>query len=127
MKAVVSRGGRPDLAGSALAAVRAPTLLIVGTKDYLVIELNREALAHLHCDKQLSLVPGATHLFPEPGKLERAGRPGARLVLALSQRRRSPYRQLIAERRSHESESAVRLFFSTVSTLNPGQYFEGAC
>jgi putative phosphoribosyl transferase len=68
--AVVSRGGRPDLAGPALAAVAAPTLLIVGGKDDLVLDLNRAALAELRCEKALSIVPGATHLFEEPGALE---------------------------------------------------------
>lgn len=71
--AVVSRGGRPDLAGPpALAAVRAPTLLIVGGRDEGVIELNQQACALLQCEKQLEIVPGATHLFEEPGALERA-------------------------------------------------------
>jgi putative phosphoribosyl transferase len=71
--AVVSRGGRPDLAGhAALRAVRAPVLLIVGGHDELVLELNREALAQLSCEKQLAVVPGATHLFEEPGTLEQA-------------------------------------------------------
>jgi pimeloyl-ACP methyl ester carboxylesterase len=68
--AVVSRGGRPDLAGEALPRVRAPTLLIVGERDAQVIELNRSALAHLRCEKQLVIVPGATHLFEEPGALD---------------------------------------------------------
>jgi putative phosphoribosyl transferase len=68
--AVVSRGGRPDLAGSALTRVRAPTLLIVGGNDVQVIALNRAALAQLRCEKQLVIVPGATHLFEEPGALE---------------------------------------------------------
>jgi pimeloyl-ACP methyl ester carboxylesterase len=68
--AVVSRGGRPDLAGQALAEVRAPTLLIVGGSDAQVIELNRFALAQLRCEKQLVIIPGATHLFEEPGALE---------------------------------------------------------
>ncbi|MFL5656569.1 MAG: dienelactone hydrolase family protein [Ktedonobacteraceae bacterium] len=69
--AVVSRGGRPDLAGSALTAVQAPTLLIVGSKDTQVIELNRMALSLLKGEKQIEIVPGATHLFEEPGALER--------------------------------------------------------
>lgn len=69
IKAVVSRGGRPDLAGSALEQVRAPTLLIVGGDDTEVIELNREALDRIPCTKQLEIVPGATHLFEEPGAL----------------------------------------------------------
>ena len=68
--AVVSRGGRPDLAGPALALVRAPTLLIVGGNDFEVVELNRRALALLRCEKRLEIVPGATHLFEEPGALE---------------------------------------------------------
>jgi dienelactone hydrolase len=72
--AVVSRGGRPDLAGRALAQVRAPTLLIVGGNDVEVIELNREALARLQTEKQLVIVPGATHLFEEPGALDQVAR-----------------------------------------------------
>ena len=72
--AVVSRGGRPDLAGSALPRVRAPTLLIVGGDDGQVIELNRAALAQLCCEKQLVIVPAATHLFEEPGALDEVAR-----------------------------------------------------
>ena len=72
VRAVVSRGGRPDLAGSALRKVRAPTLLIVGGNDVQVIELNRIALAVLRCEKELVIVPGATHLFEEPGTLHEA-------------------------------------------------------
>jgi dienelactone hydrolase len=69
--AVVSRGGRPDLAGErALALVKAPTLLIVGGEDHTVIALNRDAYSHLHCGKELRIVPGATHLFEEEGTLE---------------------------------------------------------
>jgi dienelactone hydrolase len=68
--AVVSRGGRPDLAGAALEAVRAPTLLIVGGVDFGVIELNEQALARLQGEKALEIVPGASHLFPEPGAME---------------------------------------------------------
>jgi pimeloyl-ACP methyl ester carboxylesterase len=68
--AVVSRGGRPDLAAEALARVTAPTLLIVGGHDPAVIELNREAYALLGGEKEMSIVPGATHLFEEPGALE---------------------------------------------------------
>lgn len=68
--AVVSRGGRPDLAGAALGEVRSPVLLIVGGLDDVVIKLNEEALAQLRCEKQLKIVPGATHLFEEPGALE---------------------------------------------------------
>jgi putative phosphoribosyl transferase len=70
VKAVVSRGGRPDLAGQHLSEVRAPTLLIVGGDDADVLELNREASKHLTYEKKLVVVPGATHLFEEPGKLE---------------------------------------------------------
>jgi len=68
--AIVSRGGRPDLAGPALSTVSAPTLLIVGGDDVEVLALNRAALAALRCAKQLVIVPGATHLFEEPGTLE---------------------------------------------------------
>lgn len=68
--AVVSRGGRPDLAGSRLAAVAAPTLLIVGGRDELVLELNRQAQRQLRCPSKVEVVPGATHLFEEPGTLE---------------------------------------------------------
>ncbi len=68
--AIVSRGGRPDLAGAALAKVAAPTLLIVGGDDLTVLDLNRAALAELRCEKHLAVVPGATHLFEEPGALE---------------------------------------------------------
>ncbi len=69
--AVVSRGGRPDLAGDALPEVQAPTLLIIGGLDYPVIEMNKEAYAQLQCEKELKIVPGATHLFEEPGTLEK--------------------------------------------------------
>jgi putative phosphoribosyl transferase len=69
--AIVSRGGRPDLAGARLADVRAPTLLIVGGHDEQVVELNQEARRHLRCESRLEIVPGATHLFEEPGALER--------------------------------------------------------
>lgn len=68
--AVVSRGGRPDLAEPFLARVTAPTLLIVGGYDVPVIEMNREAYAQLRCEKEIVIVPGATHLFEEPGTLE---------------------------------------------------------
>jgi putative phosphoribosyl transferase len=67
--AVVSRGGRPDLASPRLAAVTAPTLLIVGADDPLVLDLNRQAQAELRCENSLAVVPGATHLFEEPGTL----------------------------------------------------------
>ena len=72
--AIVSRGGRPDLAGHELPHVTAPTLLIVGGSDLDVLELNRQALALLRCPKQLAVVPGATHLFSEPGTLEEVAR-----------------------------------------------------
>jgi dienelactone hydrolase len=68
--AVVSRGGRPDLAGEALGGVQAPTLAIVGGSDPAVLELNRSALARMHCVKALHVIPGASHLFEEPGALE---------------------------------------------------------
>ena len=70
-RAIVSRGGRPDLAGPALVQVAAPTLLIVGGADGPVIEMNREAMRKMHCEVKLEIVPGATHLFEEPGALER--------------------------------------------------------
>jgi dipeptidyl aminopeptidase/acylaminoacyl peptidase len=74
VKAVVSRGGRPDLAGGALHEVKAATLLIVGGDDYQVIELNRAALEKLSATREMVIVPGATHLFPEPGALEEVAR-----------------------------------------------------
>jgi dienelactone hydrolase len=73
-RAVVSRGGRPDLAGEALRRVQAPTLLIVGAEDAQVIALNAAALEQIPAEKQLVLVPGATHLFEEPGTLAAAAR-----------------------------------------------------
>jgi putative phosphoribosyl transferase len=72
--AVVSRGGRPDLADEYLPRVQAPTLLIVGGRDVPVIGMNEEALARLQCAKELVIVPGATHLFEEPGALEEVAR-----------------------------------------------------
>jgi putative phosphoribosyl transferase len=74
VKAVVSRGGRPDLAHIYLSAVQAPTLLIVGGNDEGVIELNEKALRVLRCHKEMVIVPGATHLFEEPGTLEEVAR-----------------------------------------------------
>jgi putative phosphoribosyl transferase len=71
VSAVVSRGGRPDLAGAALARVEAPTLLIVGGADPVVLDLNRKAIALLRCEKQLQIIPGASHLFEEPGALQK--------------------------------------------------------
>ena len=76
--AVVSRGGRPDLAGeAALSRVTAPTLLIIGAADYGVIELNQQACALMNCEKELVLIPHATHLFEEPGTLQQAARSAA--------------------------------------------------
>lgn len=72
--AVVSRGGRPDLAGAWLEAVRAPTLLVVGGEDHAVEAMNRSAAAHLRSEKRIVVVPGATHLFEEPGALEEVAR-----------------------------------------------------
>jgi len=80
--AVVSRGGRPDLAGDALTRVRAASLLIVGERDDVVLQLNEEAFGKLRCERQLTVVPGATHLFEEPGALEEV----ARLAAAWFQR-----------------------------------------
>jgi len=78
ISAVVSRGGRPDLAGAvALRRVTAPTLLIVGGADYGVIELNQQAETLLNCEKKLMLIPGATHLFEEPGTLQQAAHSAA--------------------------------------------------
>ncbi len=71
--AVVSRGGRPDLAGDALAKVESPTLLIVGERDPSILNLNKQALAKLTCEKELVIVPGAGHLFEEVGALEKVG------------------------------------------------------
>ncbi|HSA54270.1 MAG TPA: dienelactone hydrolase family protein [Gemmatimonadaceae bacterium] len=71
VRAVVSRGGRPDLAREALPHVQAPTLLIVGGLDQVVLDLNREAMERMRCDRHLEVIPGASHLFPEPGALER--------------------------------------------------------
>jgi putative phosphoribosyl transferase len=72
VRAVVSRGGRPDLAGAALPKVRAPTLLIVGGEDTEVLALNRTAFDRLQVEKRLEVIPGATHLFEEPGALDAA-------------------------------------------------------
>jgi putative phosphoribosyl transferase len=70
VRAVVSRGGRPDLAGDALPLVQSPTLLVVGGADYQVLELNQAAFAQLRCEKELKVIPKATHLFEEPGTLD---------------------------------------------------------
>lgn len=74
VRAVISRGGRPDLAGDALPRVQAPTLLIVGGDDEPVIDLNREAMRRMRAHVQLTIIPGATHLFEEPGALEEVSR-----------------------------------------------------
>ncbi len=74
VRAVVSRGGRPDLAHAHLARVQAPTLLIVGGEDEVVLQLNAQALHHLRCTKDMVVIPHATHLFPEPGALEEVSR-----------------------------------------------------
>lgn len=74
VRAVVSRGGRPDLAGNTLGQVRAPTLLIVGGRDDVVIGMNESALARMSCPKRLEIVSGATHLFEEPGTLDEVAR-----------------------------------------------------
>ena len=74
IEAVVSRGGRPDLAGPSLPAVRSPTLLLVGSEDVEVVELNRQACERLHCEKRLVVIPGASHLFEEPGALDEVAR-----------------------------------------------------
>lgn len=74
VRAVVSRGGRPDLAGPALARVQAPALLVVGGEDHAVLDLNREAAAHLAAEHRLEVVPHATHLFEEPGALDAVAR-----------------------------------------------------
>ena len=78
VSAVVSRGGRPDLAGRHLPQVTAPTLLIVGGNDGPVIGMNEEAFAELRCEKKLEIIPGASHLFEEPGTLEEAAEFAAR-------------------------------------------------
>jgi dienelactone hydrolase len=72
--AVVSRGGRPDLAGAALPKMQAPTLLIVGGQDDIVIELNEQARNQMRCEVKLEIIPGATHLFEEPGALEQVAK-----------------------------------------------------
>jgi dienelactone hydrolase len=88
--AIVSRGGRPDLAGAALPRVRAPTLLIVGGADRKVLELNREASRRMVCDTDVKVIPGATHLFAEPGALERVAALAAEWILRYAQAHRRP-------------------------------------
>lgn len=93
VRAVVSRGGRPDLAREALPAVQAPTLLIVGGSDEVVITLNERAYAQLRCERQLEIVPHATHLFEEPGTLEEVARLAAawfRRYLPVESRTQAP-------------------------------------
>jgi putative phosphoribosyl transferase len=88
VQAVVSRGGRPDLAGAHLSEVRAPTLLLVGGDDHLVLDLNRGAIERLQCERRLVIVPGATHLFEEPGALDRVAQLAAQwFVDHLAERR----------------------------------------
>src|SRR5437764_5657107 len=77
VNAVVSRGGRPDLAGDALPKVKAPTLLIVGGEDHVVVDLNEQARAQMKCECKIDIVPGATHLFEEPGALEKVAKRAA--------------------------------------------------
>ncbi len=101
VRAVVSRGGRPDLAGSALVRVRAPTLLIVGGNDHEVIELNRMAMSELRAETHLEIVPGATHLFEEEGALERV----AALARAWFQQHLTPARA--ATRHGGEGDQRV--------------------
>ncbi len=74
IQAVVSRGGRPDLAGESLRSVKSPTLLIVGERDEDVVQMNRRAYDQLTCEKSFEIVPGASHLFPEPGALDEVAR-----------------------------------------------------
>ena len=74
VRTVVSRGGRPDLTGDALPLVRAPTLLIVGSLDHEVLGMNRDAAARMTCEVEIAVVPGATHLFEEPGTLDEVAR-----------------------------------------------------
>jgi putative phosphoribosyl transferase len=81
VRAIVSRGGRPDLAGPRLGSVRAPTLLIVGGRDEAVLEMNRDAAGRLICEHRIEIVPGATHLFEEPGALEAVADLAARWFL----------------------------------------------
>jgi putative phosphoribosyl transferase len=92
VRAVVSRGGRPDLARAALERVQAPTLAIVGGRDDQVIELNQAALARMTCKKRIEIVPGATHLFEEPGTLDHV----AHLAASWFSRHLAPYSEIAA-------------------------------
>jgi putative phosphoribosyl transferase len=103
VRAVVSRGGRPDLAGPALAHVEAPTLLMIGGSDPLVIELNRAALAQLRCEKRLVIVPGATHLFEEPGTLDEVARLARQWFERYLMREETPATRSPFERRGETS------------------------
>jgi dienelactone hydrolase len=98
VRAVVSRGGRPDLAGSALELVSAPTLLIVGGDDDGVIDLNEQALARLRASKDMVLVPGATHLFEEPGALEQVARLAQQWFTRYLRRPHNTYERLAGRR-----------------------------
>jgi putative phosphoribosyl transferase len=98
--AVVSRGGRPDLAAPALRYVRAPTLLIVGGDDIPVVGMNEEAYAQLDCVKRLAIIPGATHLFEEPGALEQVARLASDWFLSPGAANRAKVRQFAHPRAS---------------------------
>jgi putative phosphoribosyl transferase len=109
ISAVVSRGGRPDLARDALPEVVAPTLLIVGSRDGDVLELNRQALALLRCSKELVVIPGATHLFPEPGTLEEVARRAEQWFL----------RHLSADSRAGPEPSRTKTVGPSPTTFEP--------
>jgi predicted phosphoribosyltransferase/pimeloyl-ACP methyl ester carboxylesterase len=125
--AVVSRGGRPDLAMQHLASVKAPTLLIVGGDDEPVIMMNREAHAALECEKELQIIPGATHLFPEPGALEQVAQLAqqwfSRYLAAVSPRQRAvallePQPILDSDPLFHDREDAARQLAERLKQLN---------
>ena len=103
--AMVSRGGRPDLATAALGSVRAPTLLIVGALDDMVIELNRKAYEALKAEKHLAIVPGATHLFEEPGTLQEVARLAAAWFRRHLGAQRAANRAVEPHGRAREEES----------------------
>jgi putative phosphoribosyl transferase len=110
VRAVVSRGGRPDLAGGMLASVRAPSLFVVGGADNHVLDLNREAIARMHVATQLAIVPGATHLFEEPGALDEVAELAGEWVVdhiarQFAEPRRGPWARQFADRR----EAGARL------------------